>query len=257
MSIDLHAISTEKLRGIQLSLRNQTGAVTSGPLLGHIEYLHAKQLAGGFEGMSADAVAQLLDVVIRDREAREVPSPKLVYSGPAVEGSYPRLTQGAMAELLSLATREVLIAGYSFDHTEDIFAPLAKQLEAKPEIELTMFINLDQDAGYGQRTPEQTDEDAVRCTAEKRAAKAWPFNVGNPKFFYDSRYIRANEFFSMHAKCVVIDRRHTLVGSANFTDRAQSRNVEVGVLLRDDAEFATTLVEHFEGLVKQGRFLGL
>lgn len=257
MSIDLHAISTEKLKRIRQTLRNNTGVITSGPLTGHLEYLDAKKLAGGFEGLSADAVVQLLDTVIRDREAREIPSPKLVYSGPRVDGSYPRLTQGAMTELLSLTSQEVLIAGYSFDHTETIFEPLANRLQSRPDIELSMYINLEQKAAPGRGSPAQASEEAVRFEAEKRAENAWPFDVGNPRFFYDSRYINPTEFFSMHAKCVVIDRRHTLVGSANFTDRGQSRNIEVGVLMREDPEFASTLVDHFEALVSQGKFLEL
>ena len=35
----------------------------------------------------------------------------------------------------------------------------------------------------------------------------------------------------MHAKCVVADSRHVFVSSANFTEAAQERNVEIGLLL--------------------------
>lgn len=53
-------------------------------------------------------------------------------------------------------------------------------------------------------------------------------------------------FASLHAKCVVVDERWVLVTSANFTDRGQTRNVEVGVLL-DDAGFAGVLEAQFVG----------
>ena len=51
-------------------------------------------------------------------------------------------------------------------------------------------------------------------------------------------------FASLHAKCVVVDGRHALVTSANSTDRGQTRNLEVGILV-EDPSFATTLEAQF------------
>jgi phosphatidylserine/phosphatidylglycerophosphate/cardiolipin synthase-like enzyme len=44
------------------------------------------------------------------------------------------------------------------------------------------------------------------------------------------------------------------VGSANFTDRAQTRNVEVGALL-SDTSFAQALLGQFRGAVAAGVFV--
>ena len=55
----------------------------------------------------------------------------------------------------------------------------------------------------------------------------------------------------MHAKCVVVDETRALVGSANFTDRGQQRNVEVGVLV-DDPIFARKLQQQWNGLAASG-----
>ena len=55
----------------------------------------------------------------------------------------------------------------------------------------------------------------------------------------------------LHAKCVVVDRRLALVTSANFTEAAQTRNIEVGALIRCD-RFAAKVTEHFEALVSEG-----
>jgi phosphatidylserine/phosphatidylglycerophosphate/cardiolipin synthase-like enzyme len=51
-------------------------------------------------------------------------------------------------------------------------------------------------------------------------------------------------FASLHAKCVVVDGRWVFVTSANFTDRGQTRNVEVGVLL-EDTRLAAVLEAQF------------
>jgi phosphatidylserine/phosphatidylglycerophosphate/cardiolipin synthase-like enzyme len=50
---------------------------------------------------------------------------------------------------------------------------------------------------------------------------------------------------------VVVDERFTLIGSANFTDRGRTRNIEVGVLI-DDPDFARQLVRQWQGLVNEG-----
>ena len=56
----------------------------------------------------------------------------------------------------------------------------------------------------------------------------------------------------LHAKCVVVVARWSLVTSANFTDRAQTRNIELGVLIEDQA-FARTVVTQWRALVSARR----
>jgi len=53
------------------------------------------------------------------------------------------------------------------------------------------------------------------------------------EFYYDSRSLNAAAApMALHAKCIVVDRRELFVSSANFTEAAQRRNIEVGVLVR-------------------------
>jgi len=47
-----------------------------------------------------------------------------------------------------------------------------------------------------------------------------------------------------------------LVGSANFTDRGQSRNIEAGVLV-EDRRFAEELARQFHDAVGAGLFVGV
>jgi phosphatidylserine/phosphatidylglycerophosphate/cardiolipin synthase-like enzyme len=55
---------------------------------------------------------------------------------------------------------------------------------------------------------------------------------------------------SLHAKCVVVDHRFSLITSANFTERGQTRNYETGVEIEDDA-FATSLVRQWQNLIDE------
>ena len=54
--------------------------------------------------------------------------------------------------------------------------------------------------------------------------------------YYDRRaLVPGPPYASLHAKCVVVDGAQTFISSANFTQRAQERNIEVGVLIEDAA----------------------
>ena len=58
---------------------------------------------------------------------------------------------------------------------------------------------------------------------------------------------------SLHAKCLIIDRREALITSANFTEAAQQRNVEVGVVIRHEP-LAERSASYFEGVRVSDRF---
>jgi phosphatidylserine/phosphatidylglycerophosphate/cardiolipin synthase-like enzyme len=55
----------------------------------------------------------------------------------------------------------------------------------------------------------------------------------------------------LHAKLVVIDQRRTFITSANFTEAAQQRNIEAGVLVEDRA-FAERVTLQFDRLIEAG-----
>lgn len=55
----------------------------------------------------------------------------------------------------------------------------------------------------------------------------------------------------MHAKVVVVDGERTFVSSANFTESAQFRNIEVGVAVRSRA-LACQLTDFFDSLLHAG-----
>ena len=55
----------------------------------------------------------------------------------------------------------------------------------------------------------------------------------------------------LHAKAVVADGEAVFLTSANLTDAALDRNIELGVLIRDRA-LATSVTSHFRGLIDKG-----
>lgn len=57
----------------------------------------------------------------------------------------------------------------------------------------------------------------------------WTFGLPKPDVYYDPRTATPGPpWASLHAKCVIVDDENAFITSANFTDRGQSRNIEVG-----------------------------
>jgi phosphatidylserine/phosphatidylglycerophosphate/cardiolipin synthase-like enzyme len=73
------------------------------------------------------------------------------------------------------------------------------------------------------------------------------FGAPFPDIRHDARTVAPDSVTSLHAKCIVIDDERALVTSANFTNRGQERNIEVGVLIHDPG-LCTQLVRQWRSI---------
>ncbi|HXV60101.1 MAG TPA: DISARM system phospholipase D-like protein DrmC [Vicinamibacteria bacterium] len=170
----------------------------------------------------------LLHVIIAERRFRPVPRVDLVWTGPEAHVSTARDTLVVVRELFEDAQKSVLIGGYAFDHGKDIFAPLHKTMKER-RVQTLIFVNKVQDF----------------------LQENWPFGEPLPEVYSDPRTADSESRVSLHAKCIVVDETKALVTSANFTDRGQTRNIEMGVLI-DDPGLASRLVQQWRGLIESG-----
>jgi phosphatidylserine/phosphatidylglycerophosphate/cardiolipin synthase-like enzyme len=171
----------------------------------------------------------------------------LVLSGPDLP-SVPTADTGAVVHtLITQAQREVLLVGYAIHNGRELFKPLAEQMELKPSLRI-MFC-LDINRPYGDTSH---NDEIVRRFAGEFRTKHWPWERV-PKVFFDPRALVpvGPQRGSLHAKCVVIDRSIALVTSANFTEAAQHRNIEAGLLIRHPGT-VDRIVMYFEGLIACG-----
>ena len=60
----------------------------------------------------------------------------------------------------------------------------------------------------------------------------------------------------LHAKAVVTDDEAVFITSANLTEAALDRNIEMGLLVRDRA-LAASVVRHFRVLIEKGMLRAL
>jgi hypothetical protein len=169
----------------------------------------------------------------------------LVWTGPEVHLSRARPTSPMVRELLGAARQRVLVAGYEFDHGAVIFEPLHRAM-VEHGVQVDVYIDI-----RAAASPKTPIDSYLAVQAHRFLRRNWPFGPPLPALYYFPAGVAHGSRRSLHAKCIVVDRAHVLVGSANFTRRGHTRNVEVGVRL-EDAALAATLVSQFERLVEQG-----
>lgn len=96
----------------------------------------------------------------------------------------------------------------------------------------------------------------VRHFADRLWNKDWP-GKERPDVYYDPRSLSpGGPKGVLHAKAVISDGEKLLVTSANLTEAAMDRNIEIGVLLRDRT-IAQTAPAHFRALIDQQLLLRL
>jgi phosphatidylserine/phosphatidylglycerophosphate/cardiolipin synthase-like enzyme len=210
-----------------------------------------RELAERDGAMSPPVVAWFLRRLARERRAAErrwAEVARLVWSGPT-EGHEPtRDTRLVLADLFARAEHQVLVATYVIYEGKKVFAPLAERMKARPAMDVDFYVHL------GSKTGTQQDEgDDVAAFLETFRRDQWPTNAPLPRLFYDPETRKHGpKRVTLHAKCVVVDERWAFVTSANFTEAAQERNIEAGVIL-DHPGLASALAGRFRALRDAGR----
>ena len=194
-------------------------------------------------GVSAEAGVVWLNSLAR--AADRSPTPDFVWTGPEVVGLHARDTRRVYEELIGSARRSIWVCSYAFFDGPRAFATLAARMDANPGLEVTLLLNIE------RRRGDTTAADAVvRRFADAFWGEAWPGEV-RPRVFYDPRSVADDGPGGvLHAKAVVADEESVFITSANLTEAAFDRNIELGLLVRDRT-LAETTVLHFRTLIEK------
>jgi len=198
-------------------------------------------------GFDAAKVAFLIDVLLSDRRSRLGIDDLVdfVTTGPEAGGVTNRDTSVVVRELFASAKKRVLVAGYAVYQGQKVFQALADRMHENPDLQVRLFLDI-------QRP--QNDQTAPKTLVEKFRYRfshyQWPENRPLPKLFYfpQSLELAVDKKASLHAKCVVVDDDAVFLSSANFTEAAQQRNIEMGLLLKS-SQLASKITKHFDSLV--------
>ena len=259
MRESLHLLSPNELRSLAGAFR--TGRIdtpcSSSSLARYVSEPILDQVAGALEematvGYSAAGIAYALDLLADARS--NIPKlddvVQLVMSGPQIAGFERRDTSVVVSDLFRNARESVLIAGYAVYQGRRVFSELAKRMDELPGLDVRMFLDI-------SRKPGDTSIPGaiVQQFVQRFRSEEWPNESRLPKVFYDPRALSPDwhERASMHAKCVVADGRSVFVSSANFTEAAQERNVEIGLLI-ESVTAARRINHFFTALADTGQF---
>jgi phosphatidylserine/phosphatidylglycerophosphate/cardiolipin synthase-like enzyme len=194
-------------------------------------------------GVSGGAAAAWVRTA--EEAAARVPRPDLVWSGPDVPGLHARDTRRVYEELLGSAERSIWACTYAFFDGPRAFDVLARRMDAVPDLSVTLLLNIQR--GRGDTT---TAEKVVRRFADHFWTKDWP-GSSRPSVYYDPRSLELNGPAGvLHAKAVVADDEAVFVTSANLTEAALERNIEIGLVIRDRA-LAASVSSHFRVLIER------
>ncbi len=187
------------------------------------------QLLG--QGWSAEQVATLLESIVQDRGTKLTVEEgvELVTTGPELGDVYNRDTLAVVDQLFREAQESLLIVGYALYKAADIFRPLAERMNTNPNLKVTCCFDI-------QRKDKDTTAPQVLVSqfASRFRTVHWPSGTRLPEIYYDPRSVLlgSGKRASLHAKCIIADGRKVFISSANFTEAAQERNIEAGVLIR-------------------------
>ena len=166
------------------------------------------------------------------------PVTEIIWTGPA-NNRYPvRRIDQVLYDLIAGSQRRVVLVTFAAHRVRHLCDHLTQAVQRG--VQLTLIVE-SEDESEGQLT-----SDAIRAFAGVPAAKLhlyyWPAAQRERN--------QAGRPGKLHAKCAIIDDV-ALIGSANLTDDAFNRNMELGVLVRDPIT-VTTIADHFDELVRRG-----
>jgi phosphatidylserine/phosphatidylglycerophosphate/cardiolipin synthase-like enzyme len=80
----------------------------------------------------------------------------------------------------------------------------------------------------------------------------WPW-ASKPTVYYDPRGPEEDPDVPacQHAKCILVDDETAFITSANFTESAHERNIELGAVFRENPALAKSIRAKFESLISQ------
>jgi cardiolipin synthase len=175
-----------------------------------------------------------VDVLVGD----SVTATEIIWTGPANDRFPVRRIDQVLYDLISNAQSRILLVTFAAHRVPYLCQHLRQAVERG--VELTLIVESEEES-EGQLTV-----DAVAAFRNIPLARTriyyWPIEKRARN--------QAGRPGKLHTKCAIIDNT-ALIGSANLTDDAFNRNMELGMLVREEAT-VLSLAEHFRELINRG-----
>jgi cardiolipin synthase len=202
-------------------------AKQSVPAPHHGEVEHLNVVWSAHPNLHGAALALALESVQEAQRNTDVPTVEVVVTGPDSPAAPVRLTSEVVRQLIDQATQRVTLVSYAAYRMTSVITALDAAVARGVSVNLILESAENLDGGGG-----------AHAYAKYRTYH-WPIDRREPP--------EAN----LHAKAVIIDSRDVLLTSANMTNAAYDKNIELGVLCRGGG-VARQVQAHFDALIARG-----
>lgn len=208
------------------------------------------------EGCPAKSLSEicLAMAVARDRLDESEKSLFLTLSGPEVVGTPVVDTATMVRALFEEASHDVILTSYVFSYAREMLAPLVTKHDADDSFRVRIVTDL----SHQRKRPEEPLPVIANRFRSHFLEQYWTGHRA-PELWHDPRVFKPEPGIKpgvMHAKVVIIDHAAALITSANFTEAAQARNIEAGVLLRHPRQ-VKRIRDYFDGLINERFLVGI
>jgi len=167
---------------------------------------------------SRNELSAMLEVALAAKHARQ--STELVWTGPATPLVPVRHTEQVLSDLIDGAERRLTIMSFGIFQVQRLVEGLELAIQRTVQVRLI----LGERESQSDRAIAQQKQQLGRVIREGALLYWWPHE----------RRLRDAQGHAglMHAKAAVADSRVAFLSSANLTEAAFERNMELGVLIR-------------------------
>jgi phosphatidylserine/phosphatidylglycerophosphate/cardiolipin synthase-like enzyme len=198
------------------------------------------------EGMAAPHLGLVLALAADATDARMKTDigAELVWTGPEASNVNSRDTSVVIDDLFANAQRSIVVSTFTVQDPRRVFKTLAERLDAVPDLSVRVCVHI------GRKPGDTRVGSMLAYEFAQWLGDGWA-GARRPEVYYDPRGMSTDGKLraSWHAKFVVVDEETVFVTSANFTEWAQQRNVEAGVLIRN-RHLARQLCGQVDGLIR-------
>ena len=164
------------------------------------------------------------------------PLTEIIWTGPANNRFPVRRTDQVLYDLISQAKTQILLVTFAAHRVRHLCAHLTQAVQRG--VKLTLIVESEEESeGQLTRDAIQAFSDVPHTTTH---LYYWPLEKRERN--------QAGRPGKLHMKCAIVDNV-ALIGSANLTDDAFNRNMELGMLVREQTT-VEAISEHFRELIR-------
>jgi len=171
------------------------------------------------------------------KQSRETHAIEMVWTGPSPAHTKLRRTDQALGEVIGRSQASLWIVSFAAYKMKTVLDAINDASARNVDVSLLLESSEESD---GKLSADQIAEIRYELSGACKFY-IWPMDKRDPN--------KAGHRGLLHAKCAIADGKYLFVSSANLTEAALRRNIELGVLLKS-AKYACQIEDHLKWLVE-------